>query len=153
MSKLIADPLETLIVRDHQGDELLLELSLESWNILVEALVATTGLDHGVSSSQLAIVPVGSDQVKVVSDVHDWNSDMLVVYVHSDVLIQIMVLSWVEVNRRLSKELIHLLLNNEFVNLALLELLDVVKVFALLPLNFLHLLEDLGLLSGSIILG
>lgn len=122
------DPLKTLIVVDHVGDQLLLELSVVLGNVLIESLMSTTDLDHGLASSKLTVLSVWSNQVKLVSNVNDWNGDVLLVDNGGDSFIELFSLSWLKDNWCLAEKFITLLLKLGLCNLEIGEFINVVLI-------------------------
>jgi len=112
----------------HVAHELLLELAMESWDILIKSLVASSSLDHSLSGPEVTVVSIWSNKIQIVFDMDDWNSDVLVVNAHSDILIQVMLLSWPEWDRSLCKQHVHLLFDFPFADLVVLDscVLDIV---------------------------
>ena len=84
---------------DHVADELLLELTMESWDVLIKSLVSSSRLDHCLPGLEVAIVSIWANKVEVLLDVHDWNGDVLVVDAYGNVLIQVVLSSWFKVDR------------------------------------------------------
>ena len=84
---------------DHVADELLLELTMESWDVLIKSLVSSSSLDHSLPSLEVAVVPIWANKVEVLLNMHDWNGDVLVVDANGNVLIQVVLSSWFEVDR------------------------------------------------------
>jgi hypothetical protein len=153
LDKFIADPLKALIMSCHIADQLFLELSVEPGHVLIEPLVASTRFNHGISSLEVAVIPVGSDQIQVVFNVHDWDGDMLVVNAHSNVLIQIILSPGLEKDWGILEEQVHLLLYFPLVDIVVFDAasIDVVLGGALLILDLKHLLLHNRLFFGLFI--
>ena len=134
----------------HVAHELLLELTVESWDVLIKSLVASSSFDHGLSSLEVTVVSVWTHEVKIVFDMHDRNGDVLVVNANSNALVQVVLSAGSEVDWSFLEKNVDLLLNFPFADLVILHVgtINIVLGRALLILNFLHLLlKDSFLLS------
>lgn len=72
---------------NHVAHQLLLELTVEPWHILVEPLISSASLDHGLPSLKVTIVSIWSNKIQVLLYVNYWNRDVLIVDAHRDILI------------------------------------------------------------------
>jgi len=88
-----------------------LELTMESGHILIESLVASADFNHSIAGLEFTIVSIRSNKVKTIFDMNDWDGDMLVVDANSNVLVEIVLSSWLEEDWGLFEQLINLFLD------------------------------------------
>jgi len=87
LNQFVSNPFKTLVVVDHVPSKLLLVSSMVSWNEFVESFGSTSNFNEDMSRFQNAVLLFRSDQILTISNMNDWDCDMLVINNLSDALI------------------------------------------------------------------
>ena len=78
------------------------------FDILFEVLILASDSAKDLTVSNVDLHSFGADKVEFLLDVHDGEGDVVVVDALFDMIINFKSLSWLEYDRRRSKELVHL---------------------------------------------
>jgi len=78
------------------------------FDILFKVLIFATDSTKDLTVSHVDVYSFGADKVEFLLDVHDWEGDVVVVDAVFDMVINLESLSWLEYNRRRSKQLFDL---------------------------------------------
>ena len=103
--ELLNDPLKALSTLKHVNNEYSLIISIQLENMVLKLDVATTNANHEriIVRVLLDIQSFRSNQVKVIFDQYNWELDHQFLNVESDLLVDLVTFSWLELYRNIGE--------------------------------------------------
>ena len=106
--ELVDDPVEVLTTLYHLDNESSLEKLAVLFDILFQVLIFAADSAEDLAVSHADLDSFGADKVQVILDVHNWESNIVVIDAVFDVVINLESLSWLEYDWRSGKEFFNL---------------------------------------------
>ena len=109
--ELLNDPLKALSTLDHVNNKHSLVVSVLLENVLLKLNVASTDANHEriIVRILLDIQSFRSNQVKVIFDQYNWELDHQFLNVKSDLLVDLVTFSWLELHGSVGEQVVALL--------------------------------------------